>query len=366
MKKFVLSLILASEKAALIARACRQEKDLFKLLIEEKTGEEKNQKFSQDFKTLADVLIQETVKHDIGQKYPGIKSQIYGEESNLFTNTLGETICVQVQSTQEATSHLLMRVLDGNRSAADLLARAVHSPVTSVATNTEEEMVLVPDMELNIDQLGIWIDPIDSTASYIKGVEETKQQGQIYTHGLQVVTVLLGVYSKATGEPIIGVVNQPFHTKSPQQQWTGQIYWGLCYQGTRASSLSLTPASPVSRGPVAILSFSEDGSVLNKLEKDYTCVKAQGAGHKLLMVAKGDADVYMTAKPSTYRWDSCGPDAILNSLGGRALHCTGDKIFQPITYGQDCVTGVNGANNTTGIIAYRNKQQLDRIKQIFS
>ena len=50
---------------------------------------------------------------------------------------------------------------------------------------------------------------------------------------VKVVTVLLGVYSKATGEPIIGVVNQPFHTKSPEQQWTGQIYWGLCYQGRR-------------------------------------------------------------------------------------------------------------------------------------
>ena len=63
-------LLVVSEKAAHIARACRKERDLFELLIEEKLGAEKNAKFSHDFKTLADVLIQETVRHDLGQKYP--------------------------------------------------------------------------------------------------------------------------------------------------------------------------------------------------------------------------------------------------------------------------------------------------------
>jgi len=36
MRKFLHSLICASEKAAVIARTCRKEADLFKLLIEEK------------------------------------------------------------------------------------------------------------------------------------------------------------------------------------------------------------------------------------------------------------------------------------------------------------------------------------------
>ena len=50
--------MLASEKAANIARACRSEASLFELLVQEKTGADKNAKFVQDFKTLADVLIQ--------------------------------------------------------------------------------------------------------------------------------------------------------------------------------------------------------------------------------------------------------------------------------------------------------------------
>lgn len=58
-------LIIVSEKAANIARACRDDKDLFSLLVQEKKSDEANARFIQDFKTLADVLIQETVRHDI-------------------------------------------------------------------------------------------------------------------------------------------------------------------------------------------------------------------------------------------------------------------------------------------------------------
>lgn len=44
LKSLLSSLINASEKAANIARTCRSNEELFKLLIEEKTGEDKNQR----------------------------------------------------------------------------------------------------------------------------------------------------------------------------------------------------------------------------------------------------------------------------------------------------------------------------------
>ena len=65
---FVTELLRVSEKAAHIARLCRAERTLFELLVEEKTEGEKNQRFKQDFKTLADVLIQEMVRQHIGMK----------------------------------------------------------------------------------------------------------------------------------------------------------------------------------------------------------------------------------------------------------------------------------------------------------
>uniref|UniRef100_A0A8C4P4Q9 INPP phosphatase n=1 Tax=Dromaius novaehollandiae TaxID=8790 RepID=A0A8C4P4Q9_DRONO len=62
------TLVRVSEKAAHIARLCRQEDALFHLLVAEKTGADRNERFVQDFKTLADVLIQEVIKHDVGKE----------------------------------------------------------------------------------------------------------------------------------------------------------------------------------------------------------------------------------------------------------------------------------------------------------
>lgn len=65
------SLIIASEKAGNIARICRQSKHLFELLVQEKGNAESNPRFVHDFKTLADVLIQEMVRYEIGQQVSG-------------------------------------------------------------------------------------------------------------------------------------------------------------------------------------------------------------------------------------------------------------------------------------------------------
>ena len=62
-------LIAISEKSAQISRLCRTKSNgLFDLLIQEKTSEAKNPRFIQDFKTFADVLIQEVAKYYLETK----------------------------------------------------------------------------------------------------------------------------------------------------------------------------------------------------------------------------------------------------------------------------------------------------------
>ncbi|XP_029814267.1 inositol polyphosphate 1-phosphatase-like [Manacus vitellinus] len=85
------ALVGVSEKAAELARLCRREEPLFQLLVAEKTGPEKNRRFLQDFKTLADVLIQEVIKHDLGKEFPELQGHIHGEESNEFRDVQGES-----------------------------------------------------------------------------------------------------------------------------------------------------------------------------------------------------------------------------------------------------------------------------------
>lgn len=69
-------LLRVAEKAANVARVCRQEAPLFQLLVQEKTGDDKNKKFVQDFKTLADVVIQEMIRHDVGAQVGEVVSSV--------------------------------------------------------------------------------------------------------------------------------------------------------------------------------------------------------------------------------------------------------------------------------------------------
>ena len=116
LQELLVCLLKAAEKAACIARACREEEALFQLLVEEKTGTEKNAKFEQDFKTLADVLIQETVKNEVRKAFPELENSILGEESNKFTNKLGNCLTVEVKDTMEETKKFLVKVLGNNQS----------------------------------------------------------------------------------------------------------------------------------------------------------------------------------------------------------------------------------------------------------
>ena len=65
------ALLSLSEKGARLARLFRLHTDL---LTEEKTEDTKNKRFSTDYKTLADVLIQETFKHFLSQKVRGTRN----------------------------------------------------------------------------------------------------------------------------------------------------------------------------------------------------------------------------------------------------------------------------------------------------
>jgi len=62
---FIKKLLVVSEKAARLSRSCRQNEHLHCLLVQEKQNDEKNARFVKDFKTLADVLVQEMIKYDL-------------------------------------------------------------------------------------------------------------------------------------------------------------------------------------------------------------------------------------------------------------------------------------------------------------
>ena len=77
----------------------------------------------------------------------------------------------------------------------------------------------------DLSDLAVWIDPIDATSQYIKGGQGLEEEG-VPTKGLPVVTVLLGAFLKSSGQPVLGVVNQPFATAGG-----GRHHWAVQTSG---------------------------------------------------------------------------------------------------------------------------------------
>ncbi|NXQ56564.1 INPP phosphatase, partial [Anthoscopus minutus] len=182
------ALVAVSQKAAEVARLCRAEEPLLRLLVAEKAGAERNPRFPRDFKTLADVLIQELIKHDLGTQFPELRGHIHGEESSEFRDAQGGTVTVRVGATPGDTLALLLAVLGPEQArAAELLAEAVHTEVTLGDT----ELAAI-DTGVAPGDVGIWIDPIDSTNEFLGGREDVAAVEGIAPGGLRSALVLLG------------------------------------------------------------------------------------------------------------------------------------------------------------------------------
>uniref|UniRef100_A0A8C3BUZ2 INPP phosphatase n=1 Tax=Cairina moschata TaxID=8855 RepID=A0A8C3BUZ2_CAIMO len=360
------ALVRASEKAADIARLCRHEEPLFQLLVAEKTGADKNRRFLQDFKTLADVLIQEVIKHDLGTEvgFPELQGHIGGEESNEFTNAQGETVAVRVCGTVGETAALLGSVLAPEQAAAELLAAAAHRDVVLGDAALDGVALSIPPGDL-----AIWIDPIDSTNEYIGGREDVVPVDGISPAGLCSALVLIGAYDRCSGCPVLGVINEPFFRRDPLTHR---------YRPTGGGTADPRPCRrrthAVGRGVGAHPVRAEGPGVRAAL--DPLCGGrlhfAAGAGYKMLCVILGLADAYVLSEGSTFAWDACAPHAILRALGGgtvalaEALRArrVGDTGPPPELLYNRPAEGVVGAErwaNRGGLVAYVHPQHLEAV-----
>lgn len=77
------------------------------------------------------------------------------------------------------------------------------------------------------------------------------------------------------------------------------------------------PVANLKSNKLAVLSPNEDEKYIKALKDlGYGIVFSAGAGHKILKVVTGDADLYLLSKNTTFKWDTCGPQAILNAIEG--------------------------------------------------
>ncbi|CAH8462399.1 unnamed protein product [Heterobilharzia americana] len=376
------SLVLCSEKAAVIARLIKQQTGLFQTLIQVKDSAEANLRFSVDVKTLTDVLIQEVVKYDLGLLFPGFGDLVFGEENNRFSGNSGKTVTIQLSS-KENLVNVFVDIFGNNVNFANELSEICFQSLELFKTQLSvskiwenlitkcNSLCQIQDKRYNDPkEFGVWIDPIDSTADYAQGqfdkihasasvVEsstEAESLNQInhffanptslirfFRGGLINVTILIGLFDRSTGLPLIGVVNQPFYLLDNLSQDDnssldnkvntlhnyGRIFWGFNVNTSEnfspiigSSNRVFSEGKPVLKLACSSVEFSRLANLFHNYKDEnqelvnVVLLSSSGAGFKQLCVILNEVDAFILMEPNTFVWDTCGPHTIISSLGG--------------------------------------------------
>ncbi len=196
----------------------------------------------------------------------------------------------------------------GEEDTPDVVASAVKPRLDLI------DLLRVPSelREVPMDEVCVFIDPLDATKEYT--------QGRTWC-----VMTLIGITHK--GVPVAGVMHQPFAQTGDEE---GHAVFGL--KGYGVEGLIRKPHA-AGDGVVAVTTLSHSSAALDDAiarVKPDTVVREGGCGYKSLLLAQGVADLYLYPQPGTKRWDTCAPEAILRELGGVMSDREGrDIVYRP-------------------------------------
>lgn len=166
------------------------------------------------------------------------------------------------------------------------------------------ESATVPDERVNIDDVAVWIDPLDATQEYTERLHEY-------------VTTMVCVAIK--GVPTIGIIHNPFLKKTT---------WAWRDRALSESLLNLKYDADV-KHPTIIVSRSHAGAVKEQSKQIFgenaQVITAGGAGFKVLQVIQNNATAYLHTT-HIKKWDICAGDAILGAIGGRMTDLHNENI----------------------------------------
>lgn len=95
-------------------------------------------------------------------QFPALRDSVYGEESGKYSTHDGSEAVVEVCASVEETAAMLTNILgEGMRGVAQLLATEAHSEVAFEWSHHEETTCSeLREFKVDLDHLGVWIDPI--------------------------------------------------------------------------------------------------------------------------------------------------------------------------------------------------------------
>ena len=202
----------------------------------------------------------------------------------------------------------------------------------------------------------------------------TNNEG-IYLSGLPCVTVLIGVYELSSGRPVVGVINQPFWKHDSSGHWTGRHVWGVTINELNiVSQYSPLPTTTTIAKPVCVFGSTTKPDIVTAhalQSAGFNLVFTAGAGYKQLCVIDGLASIYVCTSSSTYKWDTCGPHAILSASGGGMVYWEKfkSKVEEGVTYHQQDIDGLSGQKqwqNHGGVLAFRDNDSCMQLATMFT
>ncbi|KAL5275435.1 IMPAD1 family protein [Megaselia abdita] len=167
------------------------------------------------------------------------------------------------------------------------------------------ENAVIPDEMYNIEDITVWIDPLDATKEYTE---------KLYEYVTTMVCVAVN------GVPVIGVIHSPF---------SGKTTWAWVNRAMSEDLLLVKKEENVTNNPTITVSRSHSGDVKEKASKafgsDSNILIAAGSGYKVLQVVSKNATIYLHTT-RIKKWDVCAGNAILSALGGRMSTLENDSI----------------------------------------
>ncbi len=168
-----------------------------------------------------------------------------------------------------------------------------------------------------------FVDPMDGTREFVD------------RNGMFAVQIGLAV----DGEAVCGVVYAPVTRKL----YAGAVDGGATLEvdGAQPPPLRVSPPPADTSGLRLLVSRSHKSkkTALIRNALGITQVAEHGSvGLKCGLVAEGVADLYLHPSPRSYRWDACGPEAIIRGAGGVLLDFAG----QPYRYDGTELQNVRG------------------------
>ena len=117
-----------------------------------------------------------------------------------------------------------------------------------------------------------------------------------------------------------------------------------------------------------VLSSSESIGMKEKLVRGgWQIATPAGAGYKLLSVIDGTADAFLLSKGSSFKWDTCGPQAILKACGGNVFSLAplleGKEPEELLYHRPECEEEGMKWSNREGILAFQSKEAYQELIQ---